>query len=64
MALERLALDKNLPEVLMVADEKAELAEQARIAELERMIGRLTMELEVLKKASSLLGSRGRNGGT
>jgi transposase len=40
-----------------------EAAAQARIAELERMIGRLTMELEGLKKASSLLGSRGRNGG-
>ncbi len=32
-------------------------AEQARIAELERMVGRLTMELEILKKASILLGS-------
>lgn len=29
--------------------------EQARIAELERMIGRLSLELEVAKKASSLL---------
>jgi transposase len=38
-------------------------AEQERIAELERMIGRLTMELEVAKKASSLLGSTlSRNG--
>jgi transposase-like protein len=27
-----------------------------RIAELERMVGRLTMELEVAKKASQLLG--------
>jgi transposase len=27
--------------------------EQARIAELERMVGRLTMELEVAKKVSS-----------
>ncbi len=40
-----------------------EAAAQARIAELERMIGRMTMELEALKKASSLLGSRGRSGG-
>jgi len=31
--------------------------EQARIAELERLIGRLTLELEVSKKASSLLNS-------
>lgn len=32
--------------------------EQERIAELERMVGRLTMELEVAKKASSILASR------
>jgi transposase len=37
-------------------------AEQARIAELERMLGRLTMELEMVKKASSLLPSRSKNG--
>lgn len=38
-------------------------AEQERMAELERMVGRLTMELEIAKKASSLLdGLRGRNG--
>ncbi len=29
-------------------------AEEARIAELERMIGRLSLELEVAQKASSL----------
>ncbi len=29
--------------------------QQARIAELERMVGRLTLELEVAKKASKLL---------
>jgi transposase-like protein len=29
--------------------------EQARIAELERMIGRLTLELEIAKKASAIL---------
>ncbi len=29
--------------------------QQARIAELERMVGRLTLELEVAKKASTLL---------
>jgi transposase len=29
--------------------------QQARIAELERMVGRLTLELEVAKKASRLL---------
>lgn len=31
--------------------------EQEQIAELERMVGRLTMELEVAKKASSILTS-------
>ena len=37
--------------------------EQERIAELERMIGRLTMELEAAKKASSILTSLSiRNG--
>jgi transposase-like protein len=36
---------------------------QERIAELERMIGRLTMELEAAKKASTILASRlNRNG--
>jgi transposase len=32
-------------------------AEQQRIAELERLLGRLTLELEVAKKASSILSS-------
>ncbi len=37
--------------------------DQARIAELERLVGRLTMELEIAKKASQLLASAGtRNG--
>lgn len=31
--------------------------EEQRIAELERMVGRLTLELEVAKKASSILTS-------
>src|SRR4051794_19252962 len=37
--------------------------DQARIAELERMVGRLTMELEVAKKASALLPSALRRDG-
>ncbi len=38
-------------------------AEQLRIAELERMVGKLTMELEIAKKAFSLLaGMLPRNG--
>jgi transposase-like protein len=39
-------------------------ADQVRMAELERMVGRLTMELEVLKKASSLLKSRSTGNGS
>ncbi len=43
--------------------EQARTQDQERIAELERLVGRLTMELEIAKKASQLLGSRGtRNG--
>jgi transposase len=41
--------DKRHPET----DESSE-----RIAELERLVGRLTMELEIAKKVSGLLGSR------
>ena len=38
-------------------------ADQQRIAELERMVGKLTMELEIAKKASSWLASTvSRNG--
>ena len=37
--------------------------EQERIAELERVVGRLTMQLEIAKKAAVLLGSQpNRNG--
>jgi hypothetical protein len=37
--------------------------EREQISELERMVGRQTMELEILKKASSILNSkRMRNG--
>jgi transposase-like protein len=52
------------PQVYVSEKVPGEAVAQARIAELERMIGRLTMELDVLKKASSLLGSRARNGGS
>lgn len=34
-----------------------------RIAELERLVGRLTMELEIAKKASGLLGSTWKGNG-
>jgi transposase len=37
--------------------------EAARVAELERLVGRLTLELEVAKKASALLPSPPGSGG-
>lgn len=37
--------------------------EEERIAELERVIGQLTVELSAAKKLSGLLTSRSRNGG-
>jgi transposase len=44
---------------LFAASDQSLLGEQARqIAELERVIGRLTVELEAAKKASSWLRSR------
>lgn len=42
---------------------KAEGETQERVAELERMLGRLTMENEILKKASGLLNFPGKKGG-
>jgi transposase len=43
--------------------EDADRAEPERTAELERMVGKLTMQLEIAKKASSVLdGMPGRNG--
>ncbi len=38
-------------------NEAARSAEQARIAEMEQVLGRMTLENEILKKASSRLGS-------
>jgi len=46
---------ERAPEVF--ATEPSRGDEQARIAELERMIGQLTMELEAAKKASNILTS-------
>ena len=48
-----------------VAEVLSQLAErEERIAELERMVGRLTLELEAAKKASSWPNSRSRTNGT
>jgi transposase-like protein len=46
---------EQAPEIF--ATERSRGDEQERIADLERMIGRLTMELEVAKKASNILTS-------
>jgi transposase len=48
---------------LVFEQDQQRSAEQERIAELERLVGRLTMELEIAKKASALLSSPlSRNG--
>jgi len=46
---------ERAPEIF--ATERSRGDEQERIADLERLVGRLTMELEVAKKASSILTS-------
>jgi transposase len=52
---------ERAPEIFATQPSRGD--EQARIAELERMVGRLTMELEVAKKASNVLSSlSSRNG--
>ena len=49
-------------EQIFQGDERSN-SEQARTAELERLVGRQALEIEVLKKASSLLAAaRRRNG--
>jgi transposase-like protein len=47
----------------LFARDAARSAEEQRIAELERLIGRLTVELAVAKKASSILTSASRRSG-
>jgi len=52
---------ERAPEIF--ATQPSRCDEQARIAELERMVGQLTMELAVAKKASNVLSSlSSRNG--
>jgi transposase len=46
---------ERAPEIFATAPSRGD--EQERIAELERMVGRLTMELEAAKKASNILTS-------
>lgn len=48
---------------LLFGQEAMQSQEQERIAELERVVGRLTMQLEIAKKASAILSSQpSRNG--
>ncbi len=52
---------ERLPVVFQAEEQRS--AESARIAELERLVGRQALELEVLKKASGLLpGTAPRSG--
>jgi len=46
---------ERAPEIFATQPSRGD--EQERIAELERMVGRLTMELEAAKKASNILTS-------
>jgi hypothetical protein len=48
---------------LVFACERHDGQGEARVAELERLVGRLTLELEVAKKASALLPWALSNGG-
>jgi transposase len=61
VALWKKTLLDRLPAVF--AGDERNGQEAARIAELERLLGRLTLELEVAKKASALLPSALGNGG-
>lgn len=54
-------LVENAAQVFRSAEQRSQ--EAARIAELERLIGRLTLELEVAKKASSFLALLQRENG-
>ncbi len=45
---------------MVFAREEAQAADQERIAELERLVGRLTLEVDLLKKASNWLDSASR----
>ena len=52
---------ERAPEIFATEPSRGE--EQERIGELERLVGRLTLELEVVKKASHILTSRSHRNG-
>lgn len=51
-------LQEKGPQVFVAGERGAETSQTQRIAELERLIGRLTVELDAAKKVSSWLSSR------
>jgi transposase len=61
VALWKKAFLERMP--LVFAGEERNGQEAARVADLERLVGRLTLELDVLKKASALLPSMLPSGG-
>jgi transposase len=52
---------EGLPQLFQPEEQRSK--ELQRIAELEQMLGRKTMELELLKKASTLLNGRSTSNG-
>ena len=48
---------------LLFEQDEVKSEEQERIAELERLVGRLSMQLEIAKKASAILSSQPRRNG-
>jgi transposase-like protein len=52
---------RRAPEIF--TKDQRQSPEQQRIADLERLVGRLTMELEVAKKVSSILASPSSSSG-
>jgi transposase-like protein len=56
---------EHAPEIFHRQDQKDQVVgeQEARIAELERMVGKLTMENEILKKATSWLDGQSRRSG-
>jgi transposase-like protein len=52
------------PQIFVAQGTPAHDAQAQRIAELERMVGRLALENEILKKASSILERTRRGNGT
>lgn len=59
----RQAFLEQAPEIFADKRKPVDTSKEERIAELERMVGRLTMEIEALKKGSSFLNSAWRPNG-